>query len=293
MARTRGFGIAACAGIALLAVTSICTTGSTRGEEDRAADDAVSLHHGDSSGQSSSDAIGNEGSAGATSEVTLHEAAAANTKLPTATSSRTRGLRQRSSRESAGSMGDRATPWYRSGIGALAIVLALVGAASWGIRRWIPTARAADGRLLQVVARANISPKHSVVLVGVGRRFLLLGVSGDRVTPLGEVSDPEEVAELSVRAGAGTKRTGGVFDDLLSRESGDYTSSITTEMLEDNESDSIGRVGHGQSRVREAVGSASFLDVDVGDARLSEQAESPVREPLGDLLLRLRSLQSS
>lgn len=281
MARMRGFGIAACGGIALLAVISICTTGNARGEGDPAGDDPVSLNHGDSSDQSASDAIVSE------------DSAAADTNPPSATSSRTRGLRQRSSRESAGRMGDGATPWYRSGIGALAIVLALVGAAAWGIRRWMPTARAVDGRVLQVVARANVSPKHSVVLLGVGRRFLLLGVSGDRVTPLGEVTDPEEVAELSVRAGAGAVRTGGVFDDLLSRESGDYASSTTTGTLEDNESDRAGRVDREPSGVREAIGSGSFLDVDVGDAGLSEHAESPVREPLGDLLQRLRSLQSS
>ena len=65
MARMRGFGIAACGGIALLAVISICATGNARGEGDPPGDDPVSLNHGDSSDQSASDAIVSEDSAAA------------------------------------------------------------------------------------------------------------------------------------------------------------------------------------------------------------------------------------
>jgi hypothetical protein len=83
-----------------------------------------------------------------------------------------------------------------------------------------------------------------------------------------------------------------VFDDLLSRESGDYSSTTNTEEFDDNESNRAGRVDHGTSSVREVVGSGSFLDVDVGDAGAYKHADPPVREPLGDLLQRLRSLQS-
>jgi flagellar biogenesis protein FliO len=118
-----------------------------------------------------------------------------------------------------------------------------------------------EGRLLRVVGRASLSPKHSVVLLGLGRRFLLLGIAGDRVTALAEVSDPEEVAELSLRLGSGLQRSGEGFGALLTRESGAY----------------------------EDVTHAT----DVFDEPVSASAKPPGREPLGDLLQRLRALQSN
>ena len=118
--------------------------------------------------------------------------------------------------------GPRHTPWYRTGFGALAIVLALVGGMVWIFRRWLPQARADDGRLVRIVSRANLTPKHSVVLIGLGRRFLLVGVSGDRVSPLAEVADPEEVAELTLRLNGSGSGPAGPFDDVLLREAAEY-----------------------------------------------------------------------
>jgi flagellar biogenesis protein FliO len=114
---------------------------------------------------------------------------------------------------------------------------------------------------MRVVARASLSPKHSVVLLGLGRRFILLGVASDRVSTLADISDPEEVAELSVRLGAGTERGGGRFGDLLTRETDAYEDTMRPTGALD-----------------EFV-SASDKPVD--------------REPLGDLLQRLRALQSN
>ncbi len=111
------------------------------------------------------------------------------------------------------------TPWYRSGLGALAVVLAIVGLAAWAVRRWIPSARINDSGGLRVVGRTSVTPKHSVALIRVGRRFVLVGVSGERMTALCDVNDPDEVAELTRQAGI----TGAdAFNEVLLNEATNY-----------------------------------------------------------------------
>jgi flagellar biogenesis protein FliO len=117
---------------------------------------------------------------------------------------------------------NQTTPWYRRGFGALAMVLLLVGVVTWLFKRWVPVTRTSGGGVLRIVARASVSPKHSVALVYVGNRFVLIGVCGDRVSSLCEISDPDEVARLAARTGASVKRDAGGFDDLLLREESDY-----------------------------------------------------------------------
>ena len=114
------------------------------------------------------------------------------------------------------------TPWYRTGLGALAAVLALVGAAAWLMRRWVPGARAVESGVVRVVGRTVLSPKHTLMLVALGRRFVLVGVCGDRVTTISEVTDPDEVADLAARIGSSRGQKGDDFGDLLAGEEDDY-----------------------------------------------------------------------
>ena len=107
-------------------------------------------------------------------------------------------------------------------MGLLAVVLALVAVVFWAVRRWVPAARAVDGGVLRVVGRASVAPKHHVSLVQLGRRFVMIGVSPDRLSTLCEVSDPEEVAELATRLAARTGRGEDAFDEQLFREVASY-----------------------------------------------------------------------
>ena len=120
---------------------------------------------------------------------------------------------------------DRSTPWYRTGLGALAIVLALVGAAFWLVRRWMPSARTVDASVMKIVGRTGLTPKHSLALVRVGRRYVMVGGSADRLDSLCEISDPEEVAELSARVGIDRSLAAEPFDTLLAGEASDYQDS--------------------------------------------------------------------
>jgi len=53
-------------------------------------------------------------------------------------------------------LGGRSTPWYRTGLGALSIVLGLVGLLLFLARRYVPSIRAADGGVLRVVTRTSL-----------------------------------------------------------------------------------------------------------------------------------------
>ena len=154
---------------------------------------------------------------------------------------------------------DTSSPWYRSAISSLAVVLALVGVAYFVVRRFVPAARASESGLLRVVARAALSPKHSVALVHLGRRFVIVGVSPDRLDALCEIHDAEEVAELTARAGVDAFRRRSGFDETLVRE---------------------------VSQLREPAGGAEE------EASPARRRPLTTREPLTDLLNRLRTLQS-
>lgn len=115
---------------------------------------------------------------------------------------------------------DRETPWYRSGMGALGVVLALVFAVAVVVRRWVPGARPADSCVIRIAARAALSPKQYVALVQLPRRVVLVGVTNDRIEPLCCVTGPDEVLDLLARVG-GTA-SAGKFDQLLASEARVY-----------------------------------------------------------------------
>ena len=114
------------------------------------------------------------------------------------------------------------TPWYRTGLGALVAVLALVGVAAWLMRRWVPGVRTVESGVVRIVGRTVLSPKHTLMLVALGRRFVLVGVCGDRVTTISEVTDPDEVAALAARIGSSRGQKRDDFGDLLAGEEDDY-----------------------------------------------------------------------
>lgn len=51
-------------------------------------------------------------------------------------------------------------------------------------------------RAVQILARSVIAPRREVLLIRVGRRIIVVGESGAQMSPLGEISDPDEVAAL-------------------------------------------------------------------------------------------------
>lgn len=90
--------------------------------------------------------------------------------------------------------------WRVSDFMPLFIVLALVGAAAWVVKRYLPARRLVTGSgVMEVVARLPLSPKQSLVLVKMGQRMVLVGLSPERVNTVCLLDDPEQVAELAGR----------------------------------------------------------------------------------------------
>jgi flagellar biogenesis protein FliO len=115
---------------------------------------------------------------------------------PTAPISRPLPPRGSGSRRLDGHSGGSGGWWL--GTAGIALVLAVCGGISLAARRGWPQARA--GGVLRVVGRTSLSPRHTVHLLGVGERVLIVG-TGPQGAPtlLGELTDPEDLRRFVAR----------------------------------------------------------------------------------------------
>ncbi|MCA1905415.1 MAG: flagellar biosynthetic protein FliO [Desulfarculus sp.] len=83
-------------------------------------------------------------------------------------------------------------------LAALALVLALVLALYWLARRFLPgqAARGSTGGF-KILGRLVLGPRKGLVLVQVGARVLVLGVSEQGINALANIEDPQEVDRLA------------------------------------------------------------------------------------------------
>jgi len=99
-------------------------------------------------------------------------------------------------------------PWAQWGrtLLALAVVVVLILVARMMLKRFGPVSGPRGREVLDVLARATVSPRHQLLLVRVGRRVVLVGQGPSSLATLSEVTDAEEVAALiEAVAGAGRK----------------------------------------------------------------------------------------
>lgn len=81
--------------------------------------------------------------------------------------------------------------------GALAVVLALIFALRWLLRRSLNAASLPGATtVVQLLSRSPLSPRQHLLLVRVGRRLLVVSDSNGQLSSLSEISDPDEVAAL-------------------------------------------------------------------------------------------------
>lgn len=141
-------------------------------------------------------------------------------------------MRRRASLERTTPSDATSTPWYRSGLVALMIVLGIVWLAYWAVRRWMPKVRAGESMVLRIVARTTLAPKQHLALIRVGRQFVLIGVSPDRVDRLCVIDDAADVSELALRIDGGDAVKASKFDEELVREVGEYGGGAVLESAE-------------------------------------------------------------
>lgn len=79
----------------------------------------------------------------------------------------------------------------------LTIVVGLLLVLYWAMRKFVPGAGGfSSGGAVLVLTRSAISPKHSIYVVRVAGRVLVLGVTGESIRTLSEVTDATEIARL-------------------------------------------------------------------------------------------------
>jgi flagellar biogenesis protein FliO len=80
---------------------------------------------------------------------------------------------------------------------ALATVISLIAALYWIYKKFFggATAQRHSGAM-SVLTRLAVTPKQHLVLLQVGRRIVLVADNGVQMSPLSEITDPDEVASL-------------------------------------------------------------------------------------------------
>lgn len=106
----------------------------------------------------------------------------------------------------------------------LAIVLASIFVLVWVFRRFQPAGtRHGVAGPLHVLSRQFLSNRQSLLLVRLGRRILLIGLTADRMSTLADVSDPDEAAWLhgQFESGRAGSLTAG-FQRILARQQEEF-----------------------------------------------------------------------
>jgi len=106
----------------------------------------------------------------------------------------------------------------------LLAVLCGIGLLFWALRKYLPGMRRLTGsQAVEVLARTYVAPRQSIAVVKVGRRILIVGQSSDALSPLGSVSDPEEVSELvGLCASAAPRSASASFRKIFQRMDKEY-----------------------------------------------------------------------
>lgn len=121
-------------------------------------------------------------------------------------------------------------------LGALAAVLALIAFVAWGYRQLsnqpgFPLAgRFRRPNAIEILARQNITPRQSIVLIRVGPRIVLVGQSPDRLAALDVIADHQLAAQIAGDLNTGkAKATDDDFADCFSNEKKQYNDQNNTD----------------------------------------------------------------
>jgi len=89
-------------------------------------------------------------------------------------------------------------------ISALAVVLGVMLAGLWAVRRFMNKtgAKVDDGQMIRVLSTRYLGPKSSILLLDVLGSVIVVGVSGSRMTLLTTITDEDALERLrSARPG--------------------------------------------------------------------------------------------
>lgn len=92
---------------------------------------------------------------------------------------------------------------------SLVAVIALILFLKWGSKKVFALPSTGTTGVMHVVSRTALAPRQQLLLVRVGRRLMVIGDSAGRLTGIGEIVDPDEVASLLGQTQATPAATGG------------------------------------------------------------------------------------
>lgn len=149
-------------------------------------------------------------------------------------------------------------------VASLAIVVALILVLRWTARRFFSVPGAgSSGQAIRVLSRTTITPRQQLMLLQVGRRLVLVSSSGTAMSTLCEITDAQEVAELTAQLRSGGKSSpAGTFGSIFGGASRRFSG---VQDGDDIESEPVGDE-QGPSRTGPAVGAAKG-EPDVGATR--------------------------
>ena len=148
----------------------------------------------------------------------------------------TKTVKQLLEEEGRGSAADKINGFGGWDLVKMLVLVVVVTGGIYGaarlLKKYVPGARGMfGGTALKVVGRMFLSPKQSIVVVKVGRRMVVVGVTPTEIRRLSEITDADEVEEMSREiAGTGKGSTTKEFQEELKKASKEYESG--RELLE-------------------------------------------------------------
>lgn len=129
-------------------------------------------------------------------------------------------------RPAAATSDDNGVNWPRLAM-AMIVVLGLIVALKYLAGWLMPSAGlGVGGRGVRLLARTPIAPRQQVLLLHVGRRVLVVGDSAGTLSPLANIDQPDEVAELLGQVSTfGTPTAAGRFKSMFGRAGTAYETS--------------------------------------------------------------------
>lgn len=136
--------------------------------------------------------------------------------------------------------------------GTLAVLLALLVGGIWAMKRFMPGAPQLGGSaLIQILARTRVSPAQSVMLLRVGQRGLVLGVSGGEIRTLAQINDQQELDVLTAQsAAAATQSISQTFRDIFRRHETEFDAKVDAGLDEERQMEDM---EHELSEIRRRI----------------------------------------
>jgi flagellar biosynthetic protein FliO len=118
-------------------------------------------------------------------------------------------------------------------VGALALVIGLIFLLRYLARRFLSLPGSGGaGSVMSIIARTQLGPRQQLVLIKVGKRLVMASQTPTQMTPLSEISDPDEIEHILAtvapnRADSISRR----FDAVIGKEEKKFTEEPGEQVL--------------------------------------------------------------